>query len=87
MFFGEEDYATSVGLLAARCCAAPVCTPARFLAASHLKAGEMIVGVEFLTRGTYQTVSCPIKLSDLPVQLNRPPLLGEHTNALLSALR
>ena len=52
----------------------------------HLRAREMIVDVEYPTRGTYQTVGCPIKLSASPVTVRRPPLLGEHTEALLGAL-
>jgi formyl-CoA transferase len=56
------------------------------LADPHLKAREMIVDLDFPTRGTYQTVGCPVKLSDSPAQLSRPPLLGEHTRALLSEL-
>ena len=46
----------------------------------------MIVDVDYPTRGTYQTVGCPIKLSDSPAEITRPPLLGEHTDALLAAL-
>lgn len=56
------------------------------LADPHLKARDMIVDVEYPTRGTYQTVGCPIKLSDSPVEVSRPPLLGEHTDALLESL-
>ena len=56
------------------------------LADPHLKAREMIVDVEYPARGTYQTVGCPIKLSDSPVVVSRPPLLGEHTDALLNSL-
>src|SRR5712671_3070953 len=56
------------------------------LADPHLKAREMIVDVDFPTRGTYQTVGCPIKLSNSPVEVSRPPQLGEHTDALLGAL-
>jgi len=56
------------------------------LADPHLKAREMIVDVDYPTRGTYQTVGCPIKLSDSPVEVNRPPMLGEHTEALLQSL-
>ena len=56
------------------------------LADPHLKAREMIVDVDYPTRGTYQTVGCPIKLSDSPVAVSRPPLLGEHTDTLLEAL-
>src|SRR5262252_2672073 len=56
------------------------------LADPHLKAREMIVDVDYPTRGTYQTVGCPIKLSDSPVAVSRPPLLGEHTDVLLESL-
>jgi formyl-CoA transferase len=56
------------------------------LADPHLKAREMIVDVDYPTRGTYQTVGCPVKLSASPVEVSRPPLLGEHTEALLQSL-
>ena len=56
------------------------------LADPHLKAREMIVDVEHPTRGTYQTVGCPVKLSASPVTVRRPPLLGEHTDELLGRL-
>ena len=56
------------------------------LADPHLRAREMIVDIDYPTRGVYQTVGCPIKLSDSPAQISRPPLLGEHTDAVLSAL-
>ena len=52
----------------------------------HLRAREMIVDVDYPTRGTYQTVGSPIKLSDSPVTVQRPPLLGEHTETLLGEL-
>jgi formyl-CoA transferase len=56
------------------------------LADPHLKAREMIVDLDYPTRGTYQTVGCPVKLSDSPASLTRPPLLGEHTAELLGEL-
>lgn len=56
------------------------------LADPHLKAREMIVDLDYPTRGAYQTVGCPVKLSASPAQLSRPPLLGEHTDALLSEI-
>jgi formyl-CoA transferase len=56
------------------------------LADPHLRAREMIVDIDYPTRGTYQTVGSPIKLSDSPVTVTRPPLLGEHTDALLARL-
>jgi formyl-CoA transferase len=59
---------------------------AEVLADPHLRARDMIVDVDFPTRGTYQTVGCPIKLSDSPAEITRPPLLGEHTDEVLAAL-
>jgi len=56
------------------------------LADPHLIAREMVVDVEFPTRGTYKTVGCPIKLSDSPAVVQRPPLLGEHTAELLGEI-
>ena len=56
------------------------------LADPHLRARDMIVDIDYPPRGTYQTVGCPIKLSDSPADITRPPQLGEHTDALLSEL-
>jgi formyl-CoA transferase len=56
------------------------------LADPHLHAREMVVDVEYPMRGTYKTVGCPIKLSDSPALVQRPPLLGEHTAELLGEL-
>ncbi len=57
------------------------------LADPHLKAREMIVELDYPTRrGAYSTVGCPIKLSDSPAAVSRPPLLGEHTESLLRSL-
>jgi len=56
------------------------------LADPHLKAREMIVDLEYPGRGVYQTAGCPIKLSDSPVTVERPPQLGEHTDLLLTTL-
>ncbi len=56
------------------------------LADPHLKAREMIVDLDYPTRGIYQTVGCPVKLSDSPAELSRPPQLGEHTADLLGDL-
>jgi formyl-CoA transferase len=56
------------------------------LADPHLRVRDMIVDVDFPTRGTYQTVGCPIKLSDSPAEITRPPLLGEHTDEVLASL-
>lgn len=56
------------------------------LADPHLKAREMIVDLEDPAFGPFQTAGCPIKLSDSPVTIERPPQLGEHTEQVLSEL-
>src|SRR6516225_3764462 len=56
------------------------------LADPHLRARDMIVDIDYPTRGAYQTVGCPVKLSDSPTVVTRPPQLGEHTDALLNEL-
>ncbi|VVE75525.1 formyl-coenzyme A transferase [Pandoraea captiosa] len=43
-----------------------------------------IVEVDHPTRGKYLTVGNPIKLSDSPTHVERSPLLGEHTDDVLS---
>jgi formyl-CoA transferase len=45
-----------------------------------------VVEVEHPTRGKYLTVGNPIKLSDSPTQVERSPLLGEHTEEVLAEL-
>ena len=43
-----------------------------------------IVEVDHPERGPYLSVGCPIKLSDNDVVVKRSPLLGEHTDEILS---
>src|SRR5213082_3257902 len=43
-----------------------------------------IVEVDHPTRGKYLTVGNPIKLSDSPTEVQRSPLLGEHTQEILT---
>ena len=52
---------------------------AEVLADPHLRAREMIVDVDFPTRGTYQTVGCPIKLSELAGR-DHPPAAARRTH-------
>ncbi|MYE01404.1 MAG: hypothetical protein F4Y03_08990 [Alphaproteobacteria bacterium] len=54
------------------------------LADPHLREREMIVEVDYPGRGAYQTVGCPIKLSDSPADIRRPPMLGEHSEEVLA---
>ena len=42
-----------------------------------------VVEVDHPTRGPYLTVGNPIKLSDSPAEVERSPLLGEHTDEIL----
>lgn len=43
-----------------------------------------IVEVDHPTRGKYLSVGNPVKLSDSPSEVKRSPLLGEHTDEILS---
>ncbi|ADJ46342.1 formyl-CoA transferase [Amycolatopsis mediterranei S699] len=45
-----------------------------------------VVEVPHPERGTFKTVGCPLKLSDSPVEIERPPLLGEHNDEVLAEL-
>ena len=45
-----------------------------------------VVEVDHPTRGKYLSVGNPIKMSDSPTEVTRSPLLGEHTEEVLSQL-
>jgi formyl-CoA transferase len=45
-----------------------------------------VVSVDHPERGTFKTVGCPLRLSDSPVSVEPPPLLGQHTAEVLGAL-
>ena len=51
-----------------------------------LRAEGLIVDVDHPKRGTYSTVGCPFTLSDSPVEVERSPLLGEHSAEILEEL-
>jgi formyl-CoA transferase len=46
----------------------------------------IIVEVQHPRRGMYKTVGCPLVLSDSPVEVQTSPLLGEHTEEVLTDL-
>ena len=48
-----------------------------------LRATGTVVEVDHPKRGKYLTVGNPIKLSDSPSQVDRSPLLGEHTDEIM----
>lgn len=52
----------------------------------HVKLREMYVELDHPERGTWYNVGCPIKLSNSPVEIERSPLLGEHTDQILTAV-
>jgi formyl-CoA transferase len=51
-----------------------------------LRATGTVVEVDHPIRGKYLTVGNPIKLSDSQTDVTRSPLLGEHTDEILSEL-
>jgi formyl-CoA transferase len=51
-----------------------------------LRATGTIVEVDHPKRGKYLSVGNPIKLSDSPTEVKRSPLLGEHTEEILTML-
>jgi formyl-CoA transferase len=51
-----------------------------------LRATGTIAEVDHPTRGKYLTIGNPIKLSDSPVDMQRSPLLGEHTEEILRSV-
>ena len=51
-----------------------------------LRATGTVVEVDHPKRGKYLSVGNPIKLSDSPTDVQRSPLLGEHTEEILSKM-
>ncbi|MBI3936138.1 MAG: formyl-CoA transferase [Betaproteobacteria bacterium] len=49
----------------------------------HVRLREMIVELDHPQRGKWLNVGCPIKLSDSAADIERSPLLGEHTDEIL----
>ena len=52
----------------------------------HLRARSMVVEMEDAKRGRYIVLGNPIKIASNDVAIERPPLLGEHSGALLASL-
>lgn len=62
----------------------PILSMKEIMEDEGLQATGTIVKVPHPERGEYYTVGCPIKMSDSPVDVERSPLLGEHTTEILS---
>ncbi len=52
----------------------------------HLKAREMIIDMHDPARGDYKIIGCPIKIDSNELEIKPPPLLGEHSEEVLSSL-
>ncbi|MFG1351852.1 formyl-CoA transferase [Xanthobacter autotrophicus] len=65
---------------------APVLTMKEIAEDESLRKSGTIVEVDHKERGKYLTVGSPIKFSDMSVEVTGSPLLGEHTDEVLSEL-
>ena len=52
----------------------------------HLKAREMVIDIQDPARGEYQIIGCPIKVEGNDVPVTPPPLLGQHSEEVLTTL-
>ena len=64
----------------------PVLSMKEIAADSSLRESGTIVEVDHKQRGKYLTVGSPIKFSDMDVEVTGSPLLGEHTDEILTEL-
>jgi formyl-CoA transferase len=64
----------------------PIMSTKDLIEDESLRARGMIVDVDHPERGVFKQVGCPINLSASPVDVERSPLLGEHTVEILSEL-
>lgn len=64
----------------------PILSMKELAAEPSLRESGTIVEVDHPERGKYLTVGNPIKLSDSPADVDRSPLLGEHTDEILGEI-
>ena len=64
----------------------PILSMQELAAEESLRASGTVVDVPHPTRGNYLTIGNPIKLSDSPADVERSPLLGEHTYDIMSGV-
>jgi len=62
----------------------PVFDTKELLQDRSLRDRGLVATVAHPERGTYETVGCPLQLSDSPVEYAPAPLLGQHTKELLA---
>ena len=59
---------------------------AEVLADPHLRERGTVFDLDHPTRGRHAMIGCPLRLSDSPFAAAPAPLLGEHTEAVLTSL-
>ncbi len=64
----------------------PILSMKEIAAEPSLRETGTIVEVDHPERGKYLTVGCPIKMSDSEVDVTRSPLLGEHSDEILTSV-
>jgi len=64
----------------------PILSMEELAAEPSLRTTGTIVEVDHPKRGKYLTVGNPIKMSDSVTEVRRSPLLGEHTQEVLTEL-
>jgi formyl-CoA transferase len=65
---------------------APVLSMKELAASPDLRKSGSIVEVDHKVRGKYLTIGSPIKFSDLEIEVGPSPVLGEHTDEVLTDL-
>jgi formyl-CoA transferase len=65
---------------------APVLSMKEIASDPALRASASVVEVEHKERGKYLTVGCPVKFSDFTPTITGSPLLGEHTDDVLTEI-
>ena len=74
-------------LLAAGVPAGPILNYAEALGSDHAKERGMVMEIDHPVEEKVRSIGFPVKLSDTPQQVRMPPpLLGEHTEAVLAEL-
>ncbi|MDP6391286.1 MAG: formyl-CoA transferase [Alphaproteobacteria bacterium] len=79
----KDKYEVMEALNAVNVPCGPILSMKELAEEQSLRDTGTVVEVDHPERGTYLTVGNPIKLSDSPSDVDRSPLLGEHTDEIL----
>lgn len=84
---GRTTHEWVEALLAAGVPAGPIHDYAQALADPHTQARHMVLEIAHPVEGVVQSLGFPVKMSDTPLGIRRPPpLLGEHSAEILGEL-